>query len=206
MWTYLKKCLVAGALLVLPAWLAILLLAALVVKMEVIVAPLVAVLPEGLAHSRLVALVSLLLFCVLVGSVMRTLVGRTFRGWFEKKVLERIPGYSTFRSIGRQMADKGGASGFKPALVEIEEALAPGFVIELLPDDQCTVFIPSAPTPAAGTILILKRNRVHPLDVPVATVFHAGSKWGNGAGELLRALPAGTALPCGGRTGAGPAA
>lgn len=197
MWTFLKKCLFSGALLVLPGWLAVLLLAALLVKLEVIVKPLIAILPVSVAHSKLVAVLLMLLLFLLAGALLQTWIGRSFHQWFEKTVLERIPGYSTFRSIGRQIVDTDGEAGFKPALVEIEDALAPCFVIELLSDDHCTVFVPSAPTPAAGTIMIIQRSRVHPIDVPISSVFQTVSKWGNGAGELFKALPAGTTLPGG---------
>jgi len=38
---------------------------------------------------------------------------------------------------------------WKPALVEIEEALVPAFIIEELEDQRVTVFVPSVPTPFA---------------------------------------------------------
>jgi hypothetical protein len=41
------------------------------------------------------------------------------------------------------------------ALAEIEDALAPAFVIEELPDGRFTIFVPSIPTPLAGA-------RLHP--------------------------------------------
>ena len=31
---------------------------------------------------------------------------------------------------------------------------------------RCTVFVPSGPTPLAGAVYILSRDRVHPLDLP----------------------------------------
>ena len=74
------------------------------------------------------------------------------------------------------------------ALVEVEDALAPAFLVEDLPDGKCTVFLPSAPTPAAGTIYIIDRARVHPIDVPITTAFKCVTRWGTGAGELLAAM------------------
>ena len=87
------------------------------------------------------------------------------------------------------------ARGFKPALVEIEDAFAPGFIVEELPDGRYTVFLPSAPTPMAGTIFIIDAARVHPVDIPFTTAFQCVAKWGTGAGQLLAALPPGTPLP-----------
>jgi uncharacterized membrane protein len=50
--------------------------------------------------------------------------------------------------------------------VEIEEALA-ALIVEKLDDGSYTVLVPSAPTPMAGSIYILPRDRVHPVDIPL---------------------------------------
>jgi uncharacterized membrane protein len=76
------------------------------------------------------------------------------------------------------------------ALVEIEDALVPAFVVEEHADGQYTVFVPSVPTPAAGTVYILARSRVHLIDVPFTQGVSVISKWGAGAGALLDALRA----------------
>ena len=54
---------------------------------------------------------------------------------------------------------------WKPALAEIEEALVPAFIIEELEDGRYTVFVASVPTPLAGAVYILNRERVHPLNI-----------------------------------------
>ena len=100
-----------------------------------------------------------------------------------------MPGYTTLRSMAEQMGDLQENHGFKPALVEIEDALAPGFIVEDHTGGKCTVFIPSAPTPMAGNIYLIDSARVYPVDVPVTTMFKCISKWGTGAGDLLAALP-----------------
>jgi hypothetical protein len=80
------------------------------------------------------------------------------------------------------------AHGFKPALVEIEDALAPAFIVEEHADGRGTVFLSSAPTPAAGTIYIIDGARVPPVEVPLPTAFEVITKWGTGAGEMLAAM------------------
>jgi hypothetical protein len=77
---------------------------------------------------------------------------------------------------------------WKPALAEIEEALAPAFIIEELEDGRYTVFVPSVPTPFAGAVYILERERVHPLDIPFTQAVKVVSRWGQGSKELAAAL------------------
>jgi uncharacterized membrane protein len=77
---------------------------------------------------------------------------------------------------------------WQPALAEIEAALVPAFIIEALEDGRFTVFVPSVPTPLAGAVYILSRDRVHPLDVPFTQAIKSVSRWGAGAKELVAAM------------------
>lgn len=188
---FLKTTALGGALVVLPAWLTVLLLLKALVQMQGIVQPVGAVLPEGVVHPRVMAGLVMLALCFVVGALIRTAIGRQVGRTVERTVLERLPGYTTLRSVAEQLGEMEKARGFQPALVEIEEALAPAFIVEEHADGQCTVFLPSAPTPAAGTILIIAGARVHPVDVPITTAFKVVTKWGTGAGELLAAMRSG---------------
>jgi len=71
---------------------------------------------------------------------------------------------------------------------KIEEALVPALIIEKLDDGSFTVLLPSVPTPMAGALYILPPERVHPVDVPFTATLKVFSKWGTGAGELVRAM------------------
>ena len=64
-------------------------------------------------------------------------------------------------------------------------------IVEKLEDGSYTVLVPSAPTPMAGSIYILPRERVHPVDIPFAKAIGVLSKWGTGAGEFVLAMEQG---------------
>lgn len=76
------------------------------------------------------------------------------------------------------------------ALVEIEDALVPAFVVEEHEDGRCTVFVPSAPTPHVGAIYIMGRDRVHFVDATFLKTVKCVSHWGAGSAELLKAMRA----------------
>jgi hypothetical protein len=40
----------------------------------------------------------------------------------------------------------------------------------------------------AGSVYILPRDRVHPVDIPFAKAIGVFSKWGTGAGEFVHAM------------------
>lgn len=192
---FLKTTLLGGALVVLPAWLAVLLVVKALMKVQVLVKPVSSHLPEAVIHPKVVAVVVLILTCFLVGLLVRTAFGRRAKEVVEDRVLEKVPGYTTLRGIANQIGDLEENHGFKPALVEIEDALAPCFIVEEHAEGLLTVFIPSAPTPAAGTIMIIATARVHPVEVPVATMFRCITKWGAGTSELLTKMERRPAIP-----------
>jgi len=126
--------------------------------------------------------------CFLIGVGIRTRLGTAIRERMETSVFERIPGYALFRSLTQQVAGEGRENVWKPALVEVEEALVPAFIIEEFEDGRFTVFVPSVPTPLAGAVYILSSERVHPLDVPFTQAITSISRWGSGSKELVAAI------------------
>ena len=77
---------------------------------------------------------------------------------------------------------------WQPALAESEDALVPAFIIEELEDGSFTVFVPSIPTPLAGAVYVLSRERVHLVDVPFTQAIQTVSRWGSGAKDLVAAM------------------
>jgi len=191
-WDSVVRAIVSGVLVVLPVYLAALLVLRLLQSLAGLVQPIAGLLPDWLpAGGNLLALLILLTFCFLIGAAMRTPTGQAVRERLESSVFEKIPGYSLFRALTRQVAGVSYGSVWKPCLAEIEEALVPAFIIEELDDDGgYTVFVPSVPTPLAGAVYILTRERVHPLDVPFAQAIKAVARWGSGSKELVAAMKA----------------
>ena len=185
---FLTNVLVGGLLIVLPIYLAVLVLLKGMQSVAALVRPLTALLPAWLPAANLLSLVLVLLVCFLVGIAVRTRVGAILRERMEKSLFEKLPGYALFRSLTQRLAGEGRENTWKPALVELEEALVPAFIIEEFEDGRFTIFVPSVPTPLAGAVYILSRERVHPLDVPFTQAISSISRWGSGSKELVAAM------------------
>lgn len=190
-----KRYLLTGILVILPAWLAVLLVLALVQKVGILVAPISQHLPAGIGHPTALAIVLIVAACVVVGMLVGTGPGHQLRKLIEEKILERVPGYSALRSLTAQITGDGTAGRFQPALVAMDDGLVPAFLVETHADGRCTVFVPTAPTPAAGNIFIVSAERVYPTDVPVMKLFQCVSHWGMGSGELLASTRRSTLPP-----------
>ena len=187
---FLKATLLGGVIVVLPAWLAVLLVLKALGHLQIFVKPVSSHLPHSIAHPRVIAILVLIGLCFLVGAAIQTAIGRKAERAAEQAVLEKIPGYTTLRSLASRLSDHAERANFQPALVEIEEALVPGFIVERHSGNRCTVFIPSVPTPMAGAVYIIDNSRVHPLDLPAVSVMQCISKWGGGSDKLLAAYDA----------------
>ena len=187
---FLKATLLGGVIVVLPAWLAVLLVLKVLAHLEVFVKPVSSHLPHSLAHPRVIAILVLVGLCFLVGSAIQTAIGAKAERTAERLVLERIPGYTVLRSLASRLSDHAETASFQPALVEMEEALVPAFIVEQHTGNRCTVFIPSVPTPMAGAVYIIDNSRVHPLDLPAVSVMQCISRWGGGSDKLVAALDA----------------
>jgi uncharacterized membrane protein len=188
-WEFVKNTVVGGLLIVVPLYLAVLLLLKAMQSVMGLVRPFSKLLPTWIPADNILSLLLVLSLCFLIGLAVRAPMGRALRERLEQALFERIPGYALFRSLTQRLAGESREHVWQPALAEIEDALVPAFIIEELEDGRFTVFVPSIPTPLAGAVYVLSRDRVHPLDVPFTQAIQTVSRWGSGAKELVAAMP-----------------
>jgi len=185
---FLQNAVLGGVLIVLPIYLALVVLLKGMQSVVPLVRPFTMLLPDWVPAERLLSLVLVLIVCFLIGVAVRTRLGRMLRERMETSLFERLPGYALFRSLTQRLAGEDRENVWKPALAEIEDALVPAFIIEEFEDGRFTVFVPSIPTPLAGAVYILSRDRVHALDVPFTQAIQSVSRWGAGSKELVAAM------------------
>jgi len=186
-WKFISNTLIGGLLVLLPAYLAILLIVKGIKGLTQLVKPIVNLLPVGVEHHAVVALLIVVLASFIVGLAVRTWPGRPLGRWLDKGVLDRIPGYTFIRGLlGRTFGDK--SAEFRVAFIEFDDNTALGYVVEEHEDGNYTVFMPSSPTPFSGTVLLMPPQRVHIVDVPFTQAFSSMAKWGTGVREVSRTL------------------
>lgn len=180
--------LVAGVLVAIPVYLAVLLLAKMAKTFAALVRPIAKLLPVWLPAESILSLIILLFVCFLIGLTIQIPACGAIWQRIEDSVFRKIPGYSLIRSFTQRLTGTAQDEAWKPALAEIEEALVPAFIIEELEDGRFTVFVPSVPTPLSGAIYILTPDRVHPLDLPLTHVIKTVARWGSGSKDLVAAM------------------
>jgi uncharacterized membrane protein len=186
---FVVNAVVGGLLVLLPLYLAVLVMLKGMKSVVGLVRPIAALFPESFPAENALALVAVLIICFAVGAAVRTRAGRVVRERMEKSFFGRLPGYALFRGLTQRLAGEGDNTNmWKPALAEIEDALVPAFIVEELDDGRFTVFVPSVPTPFAGAVYVLNRERVHLVDIPFTQAIQSISRWGSGSKDLVAAM------------------
>jgi uncharacterized membrane protein len=176
---------VGGLLVLVPLYLAGLLVIKLIGTVAGVVKPIANLLPPWLPAERFLSVSLVLALCFVIGLLVRTTRGVAMRDQLERSLFGKLPGYELFRSLSLRATGHSEQAGWKPAIVEVEDAYVPAFIVEKLDNGSYTVFVPSVPTPFAGAIYVLTPDRVHELDVPVSQAARAISQWGIGTKSLV---------------------
>ena len=184
---FLKTTVIGGLLVIVPVAAVVGFAAKMIGTLFAALDPVASRLPGGPVVRVLASVLVIVAICFVAGLIARTTLGAGLRRVIERW-LEQIPGFALVRSLVRRVAGEEEGTRFQVALAEIEDALVPAFLIEEHDDGSYTVFVPAVPTPMAGAVYVLPRERVHPVDVPFATAIKCFTRWGEGTGELLRAM------------------
>jgi uncharacterized membrane protein len=175
-------------LIVLPIYLSILLLAKSLSIVVKLLSPVTAQIPAAMEFPQLIAVAILIAVCFVAGIIVRTGLGLRLQQAVERNLLNRIPGYALVRGLAARMAGRQEDDMFAVALVEMGDGLVMAFIVERHEDGAYTVFVPSVPTPAAGAVFIVAKERVHLVDVPFTKAASVISKWGAGARDIRTAM------------------
>jgi uncharacterized membrane protein len=185
---FVTNAVVGGLFVVVPVYLAVVLLLKGMQSVGRLVRPVAALVPDWVPAERLLSLLLVLFACFLVGAAIRTRAGRAIRERLEIVFFERLPGYGLLRSLTQRLAGNSDENAWQPALAEFDDGLVPAFIIEALDDGRFTVFVPSVPTPLAGSVYILAPERVHIVDIPFSEAIRSISRWGSGSRDLVAAM------------------
>jgi hypothetical protein len=107
---FVVNAVVGGGLVLLPLYLAVLVLLRGMKSVVGLVRPIAALFPETLPAENALALLGVLIICLAVGAAVRTRAGRIVRERMETSFFGRLPGYATFRGFTQRLAGRGDAN------------------------------------------------------------------------------------------------
>jgi hypothetical protein len=186
---FTKTTLIGGIIIVLPVYIAVLLILKALQGLLAAVKPITAAIPASVEFDEILAILVLAVICFIADLIVRTRAGLRAKNAIERRVLQMLSGYTLQRGLAGGVTGQADESSFAPALAEIEEALVPALlsrnwrtVPTLCRCRPCRRRWPERSTSSP--------EQVHPVDVPFTVALKVSSKWGTGAGEFVRAMQA----------------
>jgi uncharacterized membrane protein len=138
----------------------------------------------GMAVPEIAAALLLILTGFLMGLLAQTALARRLRESIEQLILRKMPGYTLFKAVAEGVVGEH-TGNLKVALANIDDAWLMSFIVEEHSSGMLTVFVPSAPTPTAGSIYYLTEQQVKRIDVPVSAAVKCIMQLGVGSKQLL---------------------
>ncbi|UCG13509.1 MAG: DUF502 domain-containing protein [Deltaproteobacteria bacterium] len=187
---FIKTTIVGGIVVVLPVALATLVLTQAITALGALVEPLTDDLPVktlgGIGVATLSAILLICAICFITGLLIRTRISAIGRDWVEKRLLNRLPGYTIVKSLTQRFSGMEGVE-FAPALVDLHGAdtHALALLVEEHDDGNYTVFLPLAPTPTIGQVYVIPPEKVKKIDAPLGRVLNSIMQWGVESKELF---------------------
>ena len=144
---FITSTVVGGLFVVVPVYLAVLLLLKGMKSVGGLVRPIAALVPDWLPAEGLLSLILVLAICFLVGVVIRTPVGRAVRERMEIVFFERLPGYGLLRSRRRELEAKILSLGIEKARLEQQVLMAKIDALQASLDDAIATPVDAAAPP-----------------------------------------------------------
>jgi uncharacterized membrane protein len=188
----IRDLLAEGLLLALPLGAAAYLFFKVIGLLSKLLIPATHLLPNGrwfgIAAVEIAALLVLLVALVALGAFSRSKLGRRIAKVIEDTVLSKVPFYLIIKNIVADVTNTESATDLQPALVSFDDNAVLGFIVEESDDKSMyTVFIPSSPSAATGSVTLMPKSRVQLLDAPTMTAMRAMKQRGFGLQALTKA-------------------
>ncbi len=186
---FVKTTLVGGAVFLVPVTVLALLLSKVGDVLLRLAQPLAKRLPLdtfwGVAVADVVLIALAVLACFLAGLLARVSFANRLVRKAEAGVLWRIPGYGFVKGLTDSLDKSSAAKGMLPVLIHFDDAAQLAFEVDHLPDGRRVIYLPGAPDPRAGSVMVMDADRVEPVQMTFVRATAALRALGRGLGPTL---------------------
>lgn len=184
-----KATLLGGIVFLIPGFLAVFVLAKVFGMLKSLA---VAVGPRfGIASALggvlldVAAIVAVALVCLLAGLVARRATAQRMRTKLDQLLLGAIPGYVFVKGLAENIQqNEAMASSFVPVLVAFDDYCQVAFETHRASGGSVAVYLPGAPNPWSGSVVLVREDRVKRLAVSVTETLKILRALGKGSDDL----------------------
>lgn len=187
---FIKSAVVNGLVILIPLVLVLVAIREVFSLMISFATPIADMFPEGtfdnVKETEIISLLLILGVAFLLGLLSKIKAGRVVGRGIERYSLDRIPMYRMLKSLVGAFLNLETEESFKPALMENDSGdMEPVYVIEDRGRPRVVVLVPWAPAAFAGSVKLVRRERIHYLDVTLDEFSLSLTHLGTGLSELL---------------------
>jgi uncharacterized membrane protein len=140
----------------------------------------------GLAMNTIISVLIIAVICFLAGLLSHyTILRRTIQR-SEEKFLWKVPGYAFIKGFTESISGEDSVNALKPVLVSLDDASLIAFEVEKSEDGKSVLYVPGAPNPWTGSIMIVEQERIKYLPVTMANAMRTFSSLGSGTKVLMK--------------------
>jgi len=187
---FLKTTIVGGIIFLIPVILVVIVFGKALALIQRISKPIANFFPiDSIAEIAVADIIGFLLLafvCFLAGLLARTSLASKAVQQAEAKFLWHLPGYAFTKGITDSLSTTDETSALQPVSCRLDDSWQIGFEVERMLDGRVIVYLPGAPDPWSGSILVIDADRVETLDATMITTIGCLRKLGHGAGQLLK--------------------
>ena len=135
-----------------------------------------------------ITVISIILFmCFILGTIVKTKIGKFLYAFTENTFLVKIPGYSLVKETVVQFFGDKKSPFSSVALVNIfgNETMVTAFITDEHSDGSFTVFVPTGPNPTSGNIYHLRKKFVNKIDISVEDTMRSIISCGAGSKKMI---------------------
>jgi uncharacterized membrane protein len=191
MFRFIKNALVRGLVILIPIVVIFITLRELLEIMVDFATPIADLFPQDTFReedaTELIALILIALTAFVLGMLWSIKPSRTVVEWLEGRTLHHLPMYRMLKSLVAAFLNLESEKSFKPARIRNDDgSFDPVYVIEEHGDDMLVIMQPWTPTPFAGSIKVVRRDRVELIDVSLDEYSLALTHFGLGLSDAMR--------------------
>lgn len=139
-----------------------------------------------LDYPYIIAIIIILLFCFLAGTVAKLGAGKWMVTWIEDHLLTLFPGYQLMKNTMQSNVGLESDKDFPVVFVPIDGWMI-AFQVDTLPDGDLVVFVPSAPNTWEGNVVIFEKDKVKPSNLTQKDATQIMRRLGVGSADLFAA-------------------
>lgn len=140
----------------------------------------------GFALQEIIGVTIIVLICFIAGLLAKTVYAKNLVRKIEDNILSFVPGYAFMKNMNESIMGFESNEDLKVIMVPTDAGWQFAFLIEQINDNDFTVFIPDAPNPWSGSVVIVEKKDIREIEITQKQALACIRKLGYGSKELLK--------------------